>query len=452
MAAFEKIYDHSPIFFQNMMVSVKGYLNNRERYGKAYEEYRAFLREYDTWTLEKKLQFQQEKLVAFVRFAYENSAFYREFYKNVDIDSIRTVADLQKLPILEKEMLRQRMADVVTNTGEPSLHCSTGGTTGKSLQVTMTNTDMMHRMAMLDHFKAKVGFEHRKMRRASFNGKHIIPLSQTKKIFWRYNAACKQKIYSSFHITEENMKYYVEDLNRYKPHALDGFFTSMCDIAGYIDRHNIPLSFKPVGIFPTSETVTDDGRALLERVFGCKVYNQYASSEGAPFVNDCPDQHLHVLLASGVVETYGDNDEVLVTSFTTRGTPLIRYRIGDRMIFDHQTTCPCGDGSQLVKAIEGRSQDCLFTADGLRLTHFGSILKGLPSVVIHMQFVQEKKGEVLLLLQVDDTLFTPSHEQKIRENFVRIFGKNTVLTIQYVEEIPREASGKYRMIKNLVEE
>ena len=52
----------------------------------------------------------------------------------------------------------------------------------------------------------------------------------------RYNAACKQMIYSSFHITEENMKYYVESLNKFKPHAIDGFFIIMCDIAGYIGR------------------------------------------------------------------------------------------------------------------------------------------------------------------------------------------------------------------------
>jgi len=99
MGTFEKIYDHSPIFFQNLMVSVKGYLNNRERYGKAYDEYRVFLRDYDTWSLEKKRQHQQEELIAFVRFAYENSAFYREFYQDVDIDAIRTAEDLKALPV-----------------------------------------------------------------------------------------------------------------------------------------------------------------------------------------------------------------------------------------------------------------------------------------------------------------------------------------------------------------
>ena len=59
---------------------------------------------------------------------------------------------------------------------------------------------MMKRMAMFDHFKARVGFEHRAMKRATFNGKHIVPPAQTKKVFWRYNATCKQMIFSSFRI------------------------------------------------------------------------------------------------------------------------------------------------------------------------------------------------------------------------------------------------------------
>lgn len=454
MVLFEKIYDYSPIFFQNIMVSVKGYLNNRVRYGKAYDEYRVFLRDYDTWSLEKKLQHQQVELVAFVRFAYENSEFYREFYKDVDIDSIHTIADLKKLPVLEKETLRRYIDKIIIKTSEPCCNSNTGGTTGKSLQVAMTYRDMMHRMAMLDHFKAKVGFEHRKMRRATFNGKHIVPPGQTEKVFWRYNAACKQKIYSSFHITESNMKYYVDDLNRFKPQALDGFFTSMCDIAGYIERHNIQLTFKPIAIFPTSETLTEEGRALLERVFCCKVYNQYASSEGAPFINECPAQHLHVLMASGIFETYGDHDEVLVTSFTTHGTPLIRYCIGDRMIFDRSAVCSCGDASLIVKTIEGRKSDFLYTSDGAKINagNVSNLLKYLPNVVIAAQFVQTEKNEVVLLLVIDETLYRPEYEVLIQREFVHTFGNRTKLTIQYVDHIAREVSGKFRMIKNLVEE
>lgn len=449
----QAIYDKSPIFFQNIMTTVKGYQNAKNRYGKTYYDYRAFLKEFDTWPLEKKEAYQREELIRFIRYAQENSAFYRELYKGIDIQSIHSVADLKKLPVVEKEMLRANIDACIVKTDEPCVESHTGGTTGKSLSILFTVSDYMKRMATLDHFKSKVGFENLKMRRATFNGKHIVPPHQKKKVFWRYNRACKQMIFSSFHITEENMGYYVEELNRFKPQALDGFFTSMCDIAGYIERHKIPLTFKPIAIFPTSETLTQEGRALLERVFACKVYDQYASSEGAPFVTECKNQVLHIGLASGVFEHLDDTDEILVTSFTTHGTPLIRYRIGDRMVFDPSATCSCGCNEPIVRSIEGRRLDFLYTAEGAKINagNVSNILKYLPNVVVRSQFLQEKKEEVTLLLEVDKALYKPEYDALIEKEFHHKFGENTRLTIRCVENIPREKSGKFRMIKNTVD-
>ncbi len=231
MGLLESIYDKSPIFFQNIMASISGYQRNLTRYGNVYNEYLKFLADFDQWTLQQKLEYQQNELINFLQYAVKNSKFYNDLYSNVDISSVKSVDDLKKLPIVDKEMLRKNINDVITISRKNAVEGHTGGTTGKSLVVLGTVEDTMRRMAMLDHFKARVGFEHRKMKRATFNGKHIVPPNQKEKIFWRYNIACKQMIYSSFHLTEENIKYYVASLNRFKPQAIDGFFSSMCDIA-----------------------------------------------------------------------------------------------------------------------------------------------------------------------------------------------------------------------------
>lgn len=453
MGRLEKIYDRSPIFFQNIMCTVSGLSKNRNRYGKAYEEYRAFLKDFDTWPLEKQLHYQQEELQKFLRYTVENSPFYAKLYEKIDLSAVRTPADLRVLPIVDKEMLRENINEVMTVPKEGSVEGHTGGTTGKSLVIRSTREDIMRRMAMLDHFKARVGFEHRKMRRATFNGKHIIPPTQKKPVFWRYNAACKQMIYSSFHLTEKNIGHYVESLNRFQPHAIDGFFTSMCDVASYIERHKIPLTFRPVAIFPTSETLTKEGRAQLERVFGCKVYDQYASSEGAPFVTECEHQVLHVELASGVFEHIAEDDtEILVTSFTTHGTPLIRYRIGDRMKFAEGKTCACTLQGPIVEEIQGRRLDFLYTPDGAKINagNVSNLLKNLPNVVIRAQFRQEKMDEITALLEVSAE-FGEAHEKILREEFYHKFGPEMKVNVQLVDEIPREKSGKFRMILNTVD-
>lgn len=236
----------------------------------------------------------------------------------------------------------------------------------------------------------------------------------------------------------------------FDPHAIDGFFMSMCDIAGYIERHNIKLEFQPIAIFPTSETLTHSGRELLERVFKCKVYDQYASSEGAPFVTECPNQTPHIELASGVFEHFEDgSDEVLVTSFTTYGTPLIRYRIGDSMKFaDSDATCTCGMQAPIVLEIQGRRLDFLYTADGAKIYHVASLFKKIPPAVIRSQFVQNQRNEIVLKLEVDKKLYRPEYNELLEEEFIHKFGTGTKLIIEYVDEIPREKSGKFRMIKN----
>lgn len=454
MGLLEQVYDRSPIFFQNLMCTVSGFQKNAKRYGTEYWKYRKFLESFDTWSAERQFEFQREELKRFLNYTVENSPFYANLYEGIKIEEIQDITGLKKLPIVDKEMLRENIQQVMTIPAQGAVEGHTGGTTGKSLVVRNTVEDSMRRMAMLDHFKARVGFEHRKMKRATFNGKHIVPPAQTKKIFWRYNAACKQMIYSSFHLTQENLGAYVESLNRFKPDAIDGFFTSMCDVASYIERHHIPLAFQPVAIFPTSETLTKTGRELLERVFRCKVYDQYASSEGAPFVTECKNQVLHMELASGVFEHISeDDDEILVTSFTTHGTPLIRYRIGDRMKFADRNDCSCGLHGPVVEEIQGRRLDFLYTPKGAKINagNVSNLLKNLPNAVIRAQFHQERMDEITVFLEVEKDRYGNNEEKLLREEFFHKFGPDLKVNICVVNEIPREKSGKFRMIVNAVE-
>lgn len=453
MSILEKIYDHSPIFFQNIMCSVAGYVRNRTRYGEAYWKHRQFLDEFDKLSLSDQFEYQRQEMVKLIHYAYEHSKFYHNLYKDVNINEINTIDDLKKLPIVDKEMLRDNIKDVITINPKNGVESHTGGTTGKSLVVIQRLQDSMAHQAVLDHFKHRVGFEHRKMKRATFNGKHIVPPNQTSNVYWRYNAACKQMIYSSFNLIEENLSYYVESLNKFKPDAIDGFFTAMCDVAGYIKRNNIQLTFKPVAIFPTSETLTIEGRELLEEVFGCKVYNQYASSEGAPFICECKNQVLHIELSTGIFEHFEDgNDEVLVTSFDTYGTPLIRYRIGDQVKFDNHSNCNCGLHSPTVLEILGRRLDFLYTPTGAKINAgcVSNLLKNVPNGVKCAQFIQENMNSITVKMEVDHEVFNDKHIQMIEDEIHHTFGMDMKSDLQIVDHIEREKSGKRRFIVNRV--
>ncbi len=452
MGLLELVYDHTPISFQNLMCSGSGAVKYKQRYDRGYWEAREFCRDFDLWPLDRQLEYQREELARFVRFSYLHSPFYQRLYENVDVSAVRGPEDLQVLPVIDKEMLRANIDDIYTVPRKRGNESNTGGTTGKSLTVRMVPGDIQMRMAVLDNFKARVGFENLKMTRATFNGRHIVPPGQRRPIYWRWNAPCRQMIYSSFDLTEERLGFYVESLNRLRPQALDGFFTSMCDVASYMERHCIEPEFRPVAIFPTSETLTDAGRELLERVFRARVYDQYASSEGAPFVCECPEQVKHVELNTGVFEFRADG-EVLVTSFTTHGTPLIRYAIGDRMeLAPGGTTCPCGLKGPIVSKIEGRRLDFLYRPDGAKINagNVSNLLKYLPNTIIRSQFRQSRMDELTILLEVDERRFEESHADGILTECRHTFGPDMRVDVCVVEEIPRASSGKFQMIVNEV--
>lgn len=450
------LYQKMPIPVQNLMVSTKGLINYKSRYGREYYSYKDFLYEYNSWNYCKKKEYQNKELIKFIRFVYDNNKFYKNLYdaNNVILDEIKSVEDIHKLPIVDKELIRSNISTAVSDIKGPFVEGHTGGTTGKSLVVKFTEKDMMRRMATLDYFKEINGFYNLKMKRASFTGQKIVPIENHKNVFWRYNSSCKQMLYSSFHVNEENLPYYVKSLNEYRPDSIDGFFTAILDIANYIDRKNINLDFTPVGIFPTSETITDSGREVIERVFKCKLYNQYASSEGAPFVYECKNGRLHVEMSSGVIEKYNEDNEILVTSFTTHGTPLIRYKIGDTMVFNnHNNSCSCGIESDLVKSISGRSLDFLYSSNGSKINsgNIANLFKNLDDTVIKSQWIQNNINEINVNLVVTDDFYSKRNDIKLKDEFYQRFGNSSKIILNFVDDIPREPNGKFRFVKNNVD-
>jgi phenylacetate-CoA ligase len=130
---YQRIYDNSPIIFQNIMATLYGYMVGRYRYGKHYHEHISFLKAFEHLTRKEQESFQFNALIKFLRFTVNNSAFYRELYSNIDISSFSSIEDIKKLPMVTKEQLRQNIDRAITIDKRHAQVSHTGGTTGKSL-------------------------------------------------------------------------------------------------------------------------------------------------------------------------------------------------------------------------------------------------------------------------------------------------------------------------------
>lgn len=451
----EFVYKSSPIWLQNQLISLYGAKLAKQRYGSIYHQELERLKNRDISDVKIQREIQNKKFLDFLDYALTYCPFYKEFYKNVDLDSIKSVNDIHLLPILDKETLRSNMKDVYTTEDVPYGYSMTGGTTGKSLVVKMTKEDWQKRMAYLDWFKSLYGFTMTKDRHARFNGKPIIPLGQKSKVFWRDNKAVNQRIYCSFYTLEENIKYFVDNLNEFKPVEMDGYISMMYRIAKYMQDHNIKPDFSPVAIFPTSETVLQVHRDIIENVFGCKVRDQYASGEGAPFIIEFPDGYMHECLDTGVFEHIKTDrgTKLLVTSFTTHGTPLIRYDIGDNIIECTEDDHPDENiGFPAIKAIDGRKADSLYSEERGHISYvtLSGVIKHLPNSIVNIQFIQDRIDHILIRAVVDKERYDKKGEKHIFEELAMRFGKKMSFDIEYVDEIERTSGGKLRMIINKV--
>jgi phenylacetate-CoA ligase len=450
-AIVKKLYKNSHVWFQNLIVSLYGYKIKKQRYGAVYYNTynRLIKKDYSKYQDEQSLQLLYLK--EFLKFVVDNSKFYAELYHGINLDTINSIEDLKILPIVDKEMLRTNIIDVYTINEKDGIVSFTGGTTGKSLKVVYHKDDFQKRMAYLDAFKYRVGIDDPfNSSKATFSGRDITH-SNNSKVFWRYNRAYNQKLYSTFDLTEENLPLYIDDLNEFKPEIVNGFVSAIYEISEFIDRNQIKLSFEPKAIFTTSETLLPHHRELIEKVFKTKIYNQYASAEGAPFITECIKGNLHYNIDTGVIETIETDfgNQMIITSFTTRGTPLVRYNIGDTITFK-EGTCTCGSSHPLVKKIEGRKVDYLYSKEKgkISLSHLADVIKGIPNSIKKMQFVQKSEDKIDILVVVDQNKYVSDHKNSILKEMEYRFGKQTSVNILEVDDIPREKSGKFSLIKN----
>jgi phenylacetate-CoA ligase len=165
-------------------------------------------------------------------------------------------------------------------------------------------------------------------------------------------------------------------------------------------------------------------------------------------------------LQSGVFEVLDDSDKpatsgrLVVTAFTTEGTPLIRYDIGDNIsLEDTNKTCSCGNNNPLVKEILGRIDDFVYSPENgkINLGNVSNTLKDTKGIV-RFQAIQNELNALEILTVIDKQEFDEKSEQKFIQNWRDRVGNKMKIDFRYVDDIPVEKSGKFRIVKNNIKD
>src|SRR5699024_9978661 len=126
-------------------------------------------------------------------------------------------------------------------------------------------------------------------------------------------------------------------------------------------------------------------------------------SSDLPFVVECSEGNLHYHMLSGVIEQ-GEDNEMLITSFMNNGTPLIRYRIGDKIIFsEREEKCACGSAFPVVQSLEGRTTDYIESEAKVKITtvFLYIICDEYKNMIVNMQKVQNRIKHVIVNIDTD---------------------------------------------------
>ncbi len=85
------------------------------RQGKAYRRTSALLQKSQWWSREQLMAHQSERLSALLEHAYANVPYYRKVFDELRLKpaDIRRPADLEILPFLTREIIRENTSDLI---------------------------------------------------------------------------------------------------------------------------------------------------------------------------------------------------------------------------------------------------------------------------------------------------------------------------------------------------
>ncbi len=248
--------------------------------------------------------------------------------------------------------------------------------------------------------------------------------------------------------SESELRGWAAFVQSWRPVLLQGYASILAALARYVLDQRLPMPNTLRGVYSTAEVLTAEQRETMQRAFGCKVFNQYGSREIPNIACECRHGNMHVFSDMVCLESValdGEEDRLLVTSLTNRLMPMIRYDIGDSGRLK-EGACACGSPFPLMEMGMCRKNDLIRTPGGRSIhpSYFNGLLYGMTGIRQY-QFVQTGRDRIVLNLVAGAPLSTEALDS-LREKVRRDIDAGMTFEVNYVEAIPRTASGKHRFV------
>ena len=448
------LYHQMPAFLRAYVATLRGYQLRAWRYGPETESLveQALMR--DHWSPQQWQDYQQTRLAFILHRAATQVPYYREQWAQRRRQGDQASWEYtENWPVLDKQALRQTpQAFLADDSNVKQLaHDHTSGTSGTPIHIYRSREMLRNWYALFEARWRRWYGVSLATPWAILGGRLVTPVSQNKPPYWVWNRAMNQLYMSSYHLSPSTVADYVAAIERYGVAYIYCYTSSGVSLAQEIQRSGLQAPAMKV-VVTNAEPVYDHQRVQLESVFGCAVRETYGQTESLAAASECEAGRLHLWPEAGYYEILegdsvlapGETGDLIATGLMNEDMPLIRYRVGDRVTLDlPEARCTCGRSLPMLRQVEGRIDDVLFTADGRRIGRLDPIFKS-DLAIQEAQIIQERLSFIRVRL-VPVEGYGPHTEQAIREQLQARMGAIEV-AFEPVPSIARTANGKFRAV------
>ena len=383
----------------------------------------------ETASLDEIKTFQEQKLSEMLAYINANSPFYQRLFASnkIDISQIKSLEDLQHLPVTTKEDLQKYNDDFrcvpITKIID---FATTSGTLGEPVTFGLTDADL-ERLA----YNEAISFDC-----AGIKEGDIVQLMTT--IDRRFMAGL------AYFLGLRKMKVGVirvgagipelqwDSILKYKPTYLITVPSFLLKLIEYAEAHHIDYNNSGIkGAICIGESLRNQDfsmNTLSKKItdqWMIPLYSTYASTEMSTAFTECKHAvggHHHPELI--IVEVLDDNNQLVKNgesgelTFTTLGIeamPLLRFKTGD-IVQLHSDPCKCGRNTLRVGPIVGRKQQMIkYKGTTLYPPAMNDVLNGFANIENHIIEISTNDlgtDEILIKLAVKEQSEEFLHEIK----------------------------------------
>lgn len=423
--------------------------------------------EYETMPREDLEQLQVERLQMTLHQVYKNVSFFKNLYdeKNIDISSVKSLDDLKTLPLTCKDDLRQSYpyeAFAVPLRDIVRIH-STSGTTGHPIVVGYTKHDIKVWSSLTARVLAAVGITDHDLVQIAFDYSH-----STGGLGFHYGA---EEIGASvIPAAGEDIMKQLQIMKDYRSSAListPGYALHLISALKEkgMNPQELNLSIGLLGSEPWSEQLREEVESELK----IEAFDNYGLSEiiGPGVAFECKHHNgMHVNEDHFIVEVInpdtgavlpeGETGELVFTTVTKQGFPLIRYRTGDISCI-LTGDCPCGRTGRRIQRVTGRSDDMIIV-DGNNLfpSQIEAVLFEIEGVEPHFQIILDREeglDVIELKVEVSSELYSfdevrevQKFQEKIHHHMITSLGLHAKITLVESKSLGRSTGGKVQRV------